>query len=412
MSNSPEPGFNHLHLLYRLSQKFNSSLELDEVLNQVMDEVISAMQAERGFIMLMGPDDDLQFKVARGIDQATIDLPAFQVSRGIASQVATAGEPILTSDAQADSFLRLRASAVQLGLRSVLCVPLQVKGINKGAIYVDNRLHAGIFSQLDLELLNSIAATAAIAIENARLYGLAVEQGRMESELRMAFQVQSSLLPDTLPSREGWDFAAPWKPARVVSGDYYDFLPISGDRLAFWVADVTDKGMPAALFMALSRSLVRASVSRDLPPAEAIEAANSLIASESSLGLFVTLFFASLNLSTGDLDYVNAGHNPALFFSADDAALRELSLSGIPLGILDHSACEQQRIHLEPGDFILLYTDGVLDANGAEGEFFGMDRLRAQFLRDQGSSARETLQGIERALEEFTVGSSQYDDIT
>lgn len=136
------------------------------------------------------------------------------------------------------------------------------------------------------------------------------------------------------------------------------------------MADVTDKGMPAALFMALSRSLVRASVSRDLPPAEAIEAANSLIASESSLGLFVTLFFASLNLSTGDLDYVNAGHNPALFFSADDAALRELSLSGIPLGILDHSACEQQRIHLEPGDFILLYTDGVLDANGAEGEFF------------------------------------------
>jgi len=148
-------------------------------------------------------------------------------------------------------------------------VPLQLKGATRGVIYADNRLQAGIFTQADLELLSAIASSAAIAIENARLYQVAVEKGRMERELQVAREVQTSLIPRRTPDVDGWDFAARWKPALEVSGDFYDFIPADG-RLGIVIADVSDKGMPAALFMALSRSIVRASVTPLHPPADAI----------------------------------------------------------------------------------------------------------------------------------------------
>jgi len=206
-------------LLYRLSQTFNSSLDLSQVLNQVIDEVIAATRAERGFVMLSEPDGKLVFRAARGIDQQTIAEPGFQVSRGVVERVASKGQPMLTSDAQIDDRISMRTSVMSLGLRSVLCVPLKVKETTIGVIYVDNRLKAGIFAQADLDLMNAIAAIAAIAIENARLYQVAVEKGRMEQELQVAYKVQASLLPAALPQFPGWEFAARWHPAREVSGD-------------------------------------------------------------------------------------------------------------------------------------------------------------------------------------------------
>ena len=139
-----------------------------------MDEVITVTKAERGFVMLVGDQKDLVFHAARGMEHTTIQDPGFQVSRGIVDRVAREGQPMLTSDAQSDSELSLRQSVINLKLRSVLCVPLLVKGKTIGVIYVDNRLQAGIFMQDDLDLLNAIAASAAIAIENARLYQLSV----------------------------------------------------------------------------------------------------------------------------------------------------------------------------------------------------------------------------------------------
>ena len=174
-----------LDLLYRISQTFNSSLEMDEVLNRVMDEVIAAVHAERGFVMLLEEGVTLAFRVARGIDRQTIDDPRFQVSRSIVEQVARGGEPVLTMDAQKDTRFRMQQSIKILGLRSILCVPLTLKGNTSGVIYVDNHIQAGIFSASDLDLLAAIASHAATAVENARLYQLAVEKGRLEQELQI-----------------------------------------------------------------------------------------------------------------------------------------------------------------------------------------------------------------------------------
>lgn len=403
----------HLALLYQLSQTFNSSLDLDEVLNRVMDEVITATHAERGFVMLIEPDDKLSFRVARGMDQTTIEAPQFQVSRSVVERVAQHGEPIITSDAQTDERFNIRQSVMYLGLRSILCVPLNLKERLIGVIYVDNRLQAGIFSPADLKLLSAIASNAAVAIENARLYQLAVEKGRLDQELSMARRVQVSLLPRQMPQIPGWEFIARWKPARQVGGDYYDFIEIENERLGLVIADVTDKGMPAALFMAFTRSIIRGNLDHATSPDAGITRANRLICQESDNGLFVTMFYGQLNLQTGELIYVNAGHNPPVLVAPSQSILTSwLARTGVPLGVEEGSTYTQESVLLKPGDFIVLYTDGVTEATDANNNLFGVDRLQSVLLENQDRPAPEIAAALEQAIDQFSGPTAPRDDIT
>jgi sigma-B regulation protein RsbU (phosphoserine phosphatase) len=414
-SDPSQPSVDRLALLYRLSQTFNSSLDLDKVLNRVMDEVIAATRAERGFVMLHEPDGRLAFRVARGIDQSTIDDPQFQISRSVVERVAHEGQPVLTGDAQADDRLSMRQSIMILGLRSILCVPLKIKDRISGVVYVDNRLQVGIFGPADLELLTSIASSAAIAIENARLYQVAVEKGRMERELQMAHELQAQLLPRTTPQFPGWEFGACWHPAREVAGDYYDFIPGDRGQLSVVIADVSDKGMHSALFMALTRSIIRASVGHTRSLAGGMARANRLICADSSGGMFVTVFCAVLRPDTGELTYVNAGHNPPLLFrgsegSAEDP-LEKLMPSGMALGIVDDATFEQRTLQLDPGDYLFLYTDGVTDAMEPGGQRFGMDRLSRAILDHRHEPAPGIVNALKGTISGFTQTSAQFDDI-
>jgi serine phosphatase RsbU (regulator of sigma subunit) len=414
--NGPDSSSDRLALLYQLSQTFNSSLDLDEVLNNVMDEVVAAMRAERGFLMLREPNGQLGFRAARGMDQKTIDDPVFQISRSTVERVAQEGKPVITSDAQADSRFSGRHSVVMLGLRSIMCAPLKVKENTIGVVYVDNRLAAGIFSQADLDLLNAIASSAAVAIENARLYQVAVEKGRMERELQMARKVQANLLPAETPHPPGWEISAFWQPAREVGGDYYDFISLRTGQLGLLIADVTDKGMPAALFMASTRSIVRASMAQAVTPADGLARANSLMCLESSDALFVTMFYGLLNPDTGEFIYVNAGQNPPLLFQQrlnnGQGGLRLLEFTGIPLGVEENTQYQQESITLEPGDFVVLYTDGVTDAINLNDEDFGIDQLKAVLLAHQKASAADLLTAISYAIQDHAGGRAPFDDIT
>ncbi len=405
-----------LDLLLRLTQSFTSTLDLDEILTRLMDEVISDIRAERGFVMLVGADGKLTFRAARGMDQQTIAEPEFQISQGVVEKVAREGQAVLTHNALADERFRQRESVFNLKLRSILCVPLKVKERVLGVIYVDNRLHVGLFGPPDLDLLSAIASSAAIAIENARLYQIAVEKGRMERELGLARQVQSSLLPQTWPQIPGWDFAARWLPAREVAGDFYDFIPLSArdgpPPLGLVIADVTDKGMPAALFMASTRTIVRVSADRAGSPAENIAYANRRICAENSGGMFVSLFYGCLQPGTGQLTYVNAGHNFPLVHHPNTAQMTLLRRTGLPLGVDADAVYTQQTVDLLPGDRLMLYTDGVTDAlNPLEAEF-GDERLY-QALRDHpAGSAAETIAAVEQSLSAFVEGVAPFDDVT
>lgn len=402
---------NRLELLYRVSQTFNSSLDLHEVLNRVIDEVIEVTHAERGFLMLVESDGTLSFQTARGLDRQTIEQPKFEVSRSIAQQVAETGEAMLTMNAQSDDRLGGSKSISVLGLRSVLSVPLRLKDKILGVIYVDNRVQVGAFSPDDLDLLAAIASSAVIAIENARLYAVAIEKGRLESELQLARDVQSHFILRQMPTIPGWEFAAAWEPAREVSGDFYDLIPLANGSMGVVIADVSDKGMPAALFMALSRSIMRASAAQGVAAADAVAQANRLICGDAPAGMFVSLCYAELQPS-GEVAYVNAGHNPPLVYRPRTGEFAELSRTGIVLGIDGTRTFGQGILRMESGDLILMYTDGLTEALNTQGEEFGTERLRPLIAGCAGLSASALIEQIKHTHQEFTGPVIPFDDVT
>jgi sigma-B regulation protein RsbU (phosphoserine phosphatase) len=412
MSEKSSPAFSsRLELLYQLSQTFNSSLDLDEVLNRVMDEVIAAIGAERGFVALKDEADSLEFRSARGIEKTSIDDPESQISHSVIDEVLQKEQTVLTHDAQSDQRFSSHSSVLDLQLRSVLCAPLKHKDIILGVIYIDNRFFSGIFSNDDLELMSAIASSAAVAIENARLYEIAVEKGRMERELQMAYRVQSSLITEQLPQFSGWEFAASWQPAREVSGDFYDFIPNGDGELCLVIADVTDKGMPAALFMALTRSLVRASIDQADSLAAGITRANRLICLDSNINMPVTLFLCQLGPDE-EIVYVNAGHNPTIHYDVSKGEVIQLTRTGMFMGFDEHAEYTQEKVVLNSGDYLIFYTDGVPDAINEDQEAFGMERFLSVIEKNTKKSAADFLVAVEAAVQDFIGDTAPYDDIT
>jgi sigma-B regulation protein RsbU (phosphoserine phosphatase) len=392
---------------------FNSSLDLEEVLNCVMDEVVVTLHAERGFIMLQEPGGGFQFKVARGIHQEAISDPQSEISLSIAHQVASVGVPVLTSNAQEDDRFSSRNSVIFLGLRSILCVPLSIKGKIIGVVYVDNRLAKGVFTPSDLELLSAIASSAAIAIENARLYQVAVEKGRLERELQIARQVQVSLLPKEIPTYPGWEFSDLWQPARQVAGDFYDFINLGQGQLGLLIADVTDKGVPAALFMAMAHTILRASLRRPSSAAADLKHANRLICAQSTSGYFVTIFYAGLDLKSGQMTYVNAGHpSPIWCRLGEKVDIIPLVHTGMALGIDPTASFDQQIIQLKPGDYILGYTDGVTEAFNEGQEMYGESRLRSEVVKYSTLKPSKILEAVLRSVTDWSAAPEYFDDIT
>jgi serine/threonine protein kinase len=246
------------------------------------------------------------------------------------------------------------------------------------------------------------------------LWGLdrqAIERSRLDRELQMAHDVQASLLPHHAPRYAGWEFGNCWRPARQVAGDYYDFVPLDDGRLGLVIADVSDKGMPAALFMSLTRTIVRASISHAPSPVEAISHANQLLCADSSGGMFVTLFYGLLDPATGALTYVNAGHNPPLWYGAGQNQLRRLERTGMALGVLEDTAFEQFQVRLSPRDWLFLYTDGVIDATDSRGNRFGFERLQRVLLGHHAGSVEELTAALDSALGNFMGGAPPDDDV-
>ncbi len=405
----PNPG--RLETLYRVSQAIGSTLDLDSVLNAVIDQVVGVTRAERGFLML-GDSRGLDFRVARGIDQKTIEAPEFEVSRGVIERVAQTGNAVMTSDAQSEEWLAERTSVASLKLRSIMCVPLVAQGRRIGLVYVDNRMQAGIFGTDDLELLQAVASTAAVAIENARLHMAEVEQARLERELEVARQVQTSLMPLEPPDVPGFELAGLWRAAREVGGDFYDFIPRADGQVGIVIGDVTDKGVPAAFFMALARTTLRASLTGGGSALAGLQQANRLISADSSSGMFVTLFYAGLDPGSRVLSSINAGHMPPLRYRAIEMDVTRLPRGGLPLGVEPEGRLTEGRIELHKGDALLLYTDGLVDAMNPHGDFYGWDRLKRALGASGGMSATEILDSIERDVKCFTAGNAPFDDLT
>jgi serine phosphatase RsbU (regulator of sigma subunit) len=230
-------------------------------------------------------------------------------------------------------------------------------------------------------------------------------------ELEMAFKVQSQLIPTRLPELPGWGFAARWQPAKEVSGDYYDFIPGKG-RLGIVIADVSGKGMHAALFMASTRSIIRAKATASLSPADNLSQANALLCADAAQGMFVTLFYAEVSPDHAGLTYVGCGHNPPFWYRADRGEIVELEPTGSVLAVNDDVQYKAKRIETGRGDVILLFTDGFTEAFNEQQELFGDDRLKDVLKRHAQESPQRILDAVQRELDAFVGAAPQSDDRT
>jgi sigma-B regulation protein RsbU (phosphoserine phosphatase) len=401
-----------LETLYRVSQALASTLDLDAVLNTVLDQVISVTKAERGFLLLGDQPQTLRFQAARDNQGSEIHDAESQVTHGVLTRVAETARAVLTSDAQDENWLVNRASVNALKLRSIMCAPVLLKGRMTGLVYVDNRLQAGIFQPADLELLQSVANTAAVAIENARLHEQALARARLERELEVAKQVQASLIPHSAPAVAGFELGALWRSAYEVAGDFYDFVPRPNGEVGVVIGDVTDKGVPAAVFMALARTTLRASLASSAESADCLRQANRLLCADSASGMFVTLFYVGLQPGSCRLVAINAGHNSPLLLRGDEASVIGRPQSSLPLGIVEEADYVAVAFDVQPGDVLLVYTDGVVDAENRQSEPFGIERLQSA-LRQHGELPAQALcTALEQCVLDHAGGQPAFDDLT
>jgi serine phosphatase RsbU (regulator of sigma subunit)/putative methionine-R-sulfoxide reductase with GAF domain len=307
-----------------------------------------------------------------------------------------------------------------------LALPLVARGEVLGVMVVDYAGPLGDrftqhFTERRMGFLSGIAGQAAVAIENERLIREAAEQERLKQELEVARQIQVSFLPERCPNLPGWQLAAIWRSARQVGGDFYDFIPLRsvsqpdgkrGNPLGLVIADVADKGVPAALFMALSRTLMRTVAIEGRSPADAVARTNELILADARTDLFVTLFYTLLWPDSGEMVFVSAGHMPPLWVRAADGRTEELRTSGMALGILEEIEFQEGVVHLEPGDAVVLYTDGITEASDAERQLFGRGRLAEVVSTHRHLSAEDLARAIDAAVAEFVGDAPQSDDFT
>jgi sigma-B regulation protein RsbU (phosphoserine phosphatase) len=281
-----------------------------------------------------------------------------------------------------------------------------------GGIYiVPRRGTTGAASQLPA--VQSLAAQIASTLHSAQTYAQTLAHERVEQELVVAGEIQASFLPEALPDVPGWQLAATLEPARQTSGDFYDLIPLPNGRLGILIADVADKGTGAALYMALSRTLIRTyAVEHHARPDFTLRVANNRILTDAGVDLFVTAFYGALDPLTGRLTYCNAGHPPPLLIRGGNGGdVQKLTRTGLPLGVFPGESWAQSTVQLEAGDVLVLYTDGITEAQDRREEFFGEKRLVATVKTHKGASAQDVQSVLMREVRAFSGDVPQYDDI-
>lgn len=294
----------------------------------------------------------------------------------------------------------------------LLAFPLSIKGEKYGVMLTRETNIKAAYHQKRIELIKGVAQQTALAIQNERLKEEMVGRERVEREFQLARQIQKTFLPQFIPGVDGWDIDLRWRTAREVGGDFYDAFLTRDNRLAFAIADVSDKGMPAALYMTVTRTLIRATSQSITSPDEVLNRVNELLVEESQNGMFVTAIFAILDPKTGLLEYANAGHNLPLLFRGDTRRIEKLAKGGIALGVIENVQYVCHKLQLEKRDTLLLYTDGVTEAFSSSGEQFSETRLVTALQENLYGSASELLQSLEDLINVFRKGEPPSDDLT
>jgi serine phosphatase RsbU (regulator of sigma subunit) len=393
---------------------------LQEVLALVLDAAIEISGAERAFIMLAASDGGLEFKLARGRSKQTLNDETFATSQKIPDQVYRTGQTRVVTDLLDSSHADVHMGTVALGIRHVVCVPLnfvhyvesaEARGEDRriGVLYLDSREKGNLLSDATRTGLETLAAEASIAIENARLYRDKLEKARMEQEMRIAAEIQQALLPKPRAILGFVEAAAASIPCRSIGGDFFDYVDEAGEAFGFTLGDVAGKGPPAALMSAMMQGMFASQVKFTDGPARAVANMNRALCRRGLESRFVTLLFGSIT-ADGTLVYCNAGHNPPLVIGKQ--GVRKLETGGPVIGLLEFAPYDQETVQLEVGDTVVVFSDGVSEALDNSGEEFGDERLEQVAIAARDEPAAAFVDRLVSAVREFTRGAPQSDDIT
>ena len=404
----------NLNALLRVSKALATEIRLDDLLQVIVEKAAEVMDADRATLFLYDESrNELWSKTTQRLEIKEIRLP---LGVGIAGTVAETRTPINIPDAYADArFDPDFDKETGYRTRSILCLPLIGNGDRLiGVIQVLNKKDQEVFNEADESLLSGLSAHITVALERARLIEAYVEKQRMEETLKLAHDIQMSMVPKIFPpfpDRSEFDIFATLAPAKEVGGDFYDFFFIDDDHLCFAVGDVSGKGVPASLFMAVTKTLFKATAGNCGTPGEILARLNTEICRDNESCMFVTLFCAILNIRTGQVDYGNGGHNPPYYLHQRGVSPLE-NLGGRVLGLVEQSPYASGRMVLAPGEALLLYTDGVTEAMNPSETLYSDQRLEQFLGTNRGSAPRQIIGDLIGDVKQFAGGAPQSDDIT
>ena len=394
---------------------------LDDVLALVLDSAINVSGAERGFIMLSTPQGQLDFKLGRARGRVTLPGRYFEASRKVPLEVFETGQTRQIPDLYLEAEAAVHQHTVHnLQIRSVHCAPLKVHRYLErqdgpvaeqriGVLYLDSKEKARLLSEATRSALETLANEAAIAIDNARLYRESMEKARLDQEMKIAAEIQRSLLPRAHHAGSYFEAAASSLPCRSIGGDFFDYLDLPDGRFAFALGDVAGKGPPAALLSALVQGIFAGQGMEGNSSAETVTRVNEALFRRAIEARYVTLFYGQLS-SDGRLTYCNAGHNPPLVVGPDGE--RRLDRGGPPTGMFDSVPFDEETLEVSPGDWIVVFSDGVSEAMSESGEEFGEPRIVETVRSHREATPEVMLSAIVAAVKTFTTGAAQSDDLT
>ncbi|MFV2067037.1 MAG: SpoIIE family protein phosphatase [Pirellulales bacterium] len=401
-----------LQAVLEIARNLGRALSLDEVLSKLLDSLFKIfVQADRGFVVLQfDPDEPLAPKAVKY--RRPDDDRSARISRTIIRQAMEAREAILSADAVSDDRFELAESIADFHIRSMMCAPLIASDQRPlGVLQIDTLNQRSRFTEEDLEVLASIASQAAVAVENAQLHDQALKQRALHRDLELAHRVQQGFIPSELPRLPGYHFFHYYVAANQVGGDYFDYVRLSGDRLAVVVADVSGKGVAAALLMAKLSGEVRYRLAHEPDLAQAVGQINASMTRRDWEDRFVTFAVAVIDPKGDQLAVVNAGHMaPLLRRACGTVETIGEEGAGLPLGVIDDGQYVTTRHHLAPGDCVALFTDGISEAMNAEGALYGLQRLATQF-RDIPVSATHAGEHLLEDVRRFVAAYPQSDDM-
>jgi serine phosphatase RsbU (regulator of sigma subunit) len=410
-----------LRMLLEATQLLHAQLPLESVLSTMLDHAIGITHADRG--MLLEPDSAgvLQVKLARGRNGESLPTEKMNPSRSVLGRALELETAVVNEDLNlADLNVQTAQSVMLQLLRSAVVIPLygvahsitqhtgQVPRRLLGAVYLDSKRTA-TFSALDRQILDALGSQAASILDNARLVERERERQRLEQELSIAREIQQALVPQGLQDYPHLAVTGMHRPCHEVGGDYFDVFPISDGRTAILIADVAGKGLGAALLTTMLQGALSA-MTLGVDPVQVFTHLNRFLCDRAAIGRYATMFFGLLG-PDGMLEYVRASHPPPLLLRRGEVS--ELYTGGsFPVGLIEMATYKSDRIQLEPDDTLLLYSDGVTEAQDKDQNLYGDERLVEALAPHQGDSLADLQAGILRSVEQFAAGASQSDDIT